>query len=77
MKQFLIQRAIKEASCSARDVTGMCPNNDGHMIANSARIVGESVRGLTADRIKEKLHPDWTEQYPDFVREWKEKNRLE
>lgn len=72
LKQFLVNKALKEKSNEARGVKGTTRNEKGLLVPKSSVII-EGMKGITADEILQE-HPEWKEDYPKFVAEWREKN---
>lgn len=63
LRQYLVRRAIKEAGSATREVKGVVLSpTTGNPMPKSASIVGDNVRGLTAEKLLE-LHPEWEEDY--------------
>lgn len=84
LKQFLINKVIKEASAQIKGFRGntrvvTTKEVDGRTVVESklmpksAAILKNGLSGMTADRILE-LHPEWKDDYAKFVDEWKAKN---
>jgi hypothetical protein len=63
LNQYVVRRAIKEAGSATKEVKGVVTNpTTGGSMPKSASIVGDNVRGLTAEKLLE-LHPEWRGDY--------------
>lgn len=71
LKQFLINRAVKEKSAQTKGISGVT-RVGGQLMPRSAAVM-KDLKGITADKVLEE-HPEWKEDYPKFVAEWREKN---
>jgi len=61
LKQYLVRRAVKEASAEVVGIEGTETRN-GRPVPSSACAFQDKLTGKTAEELA-KLHPDWVEEY--------------
>jgi len=68
LKQYLIRKAISEGAKKSKKVKGTV-NYKGRLMPRSAKLIGDEVKGKTAEQIA-KEHPEWVKEWEE---KWKEK----
>ena len=61
LKQYLVRRAVKEASAEVIGTEGTEMHN-GRLVPSSARVFYDKLSGKTAEELA-KEHPEWLEDY--------------